>query len=90
MEAVYDDTSLQQQSENSCYSLAQLRLASRFINDNASAKLLKIALICWIENSLLPQTHEQFRRFEENFRHQFFWKQVEMKDDIYRKASGSI
>ena len=42
-------------------------------------------MICWTENSLPPTTKAQYDIFEENFRKNFFWKQLEMKDTIVKK-----
>ena len=85
MESVYDDSSMKKNTEDDVYSLHQLGLGKKFINDSTSALLLKNALICWTENSLAPTTKGQYDIFEENFRKNFFWKQLEMKDTIVKK-----
>jgi hypothetical protein len=42
--------------------------------------LLKNAVMCWSENSLMPDTYERYQMFEKNFRDNYFWKCVEEKE----------
>lgn len=69
------------------YNLEQLSQAKKFINEFATAKLLKTALMCWINNSALPSSKQEFLEFEEVLRQQIGWKQVEQKEEIVRKLS---
>ena len=54
MGSVYEDKSMVDNTENDVYSLGQLNLAKKFINESASALMLRNALICWTENQMLP------------------------------------
>lgn len=80
MESVYDDHTMSSNNEDDVYTLSQLLLGKKFINEFASAVLLKNALICWTENQPLPQSVELYEEFEKNFKKNFFWKQLELKD----------
>jgi len=54
--------------------LSQLLDAKKFINEATQALLLRNALMCWFENSPLPETVEIYDKFEQNFRNNFFWR----------------
>ena len=56
MESVYNDTSLRGLGNADVYSNYQLELARKFMNETTSALLLRNALICWFENSTLPDS----------------------------------
>ena len=60
MENVHDDQSLKTASEEDVYSLSQILTAKKYVNEVSTAQLLKNALICWLSNSQLPETIEQF------------------------------
>ena len=60
MESIYDDSSMATCNEDDVYSLHQINLGKKFINDSTSTLLLKNALICWTENSLPPSSVKQY------------------------------
>ncbi len=60
MESVYDDHSMSTKKEEDVYSLSQILLAKKFINESGSALLLRNALMCWFENSVLPDSTEKY------------------------------
>lgn len=74
METVFGDKSLSQSTNEAAYSLSQTIDAKKFMNENTQALLLKNAVICWFENSPLPTDFDQYEKFEESFRQNFFWK----------------
>lgn len=73
------------QSSEDVYSLNQLIDAKKFINEGTQALLLKNALTCWFENSVLPADSDTYDKFETNFRQNFFWKQLEQKEELSKK-----
>jgi len=48
---------------------------------------LRNALICWFENSPMPDSNELFDKYEVNFRQNFFWKQMEQKEELTKKLN---
>jgi hypothetical protein len=87
METVFNDTSMANQTKEDVYNLSQLIDAKKFINESTQALLLRNALICWYENNTLPDNVEDYERFEQNFRQNFFWKQLEQKEELTRKLN---
>ena len=77
METVFGDTSMASLTNEDAYSLSQLLDAKKFISESTQALLLKNALMCWSENSILPADAAGYEVFEKNFRQNFFWKQLE-------------
>jgi hypothetical protein len=57
---------------------------------NTQALLLKNAVICWSENSLMPDTYQRFEMFERNFRDNYFWKCVEEKEIMKKNQKLDI
>ena len=74
METVFNDDSMASLSAEEVYNLRQLVDAKKFINESTQAILLKNAVICWFENSPMPDTNEKFEKYEQNFKDNFFWK----------------
>jgi len=68
METVFNDHSMATLCKEDCYSLSQLTDAKKFMNENTTALLLRNALICWFENRPMPDSCEEYERFESNFR----------------------
>jgi len=68
METVFGDTSMASLTNEDAYSLSQLVDAKKFINEGTQALLLRNALICWFENSVLPDNCDVYDIFEKNFR----------------------
>ena len=64
METVYNDTTMAKLTAEEVYSLNQLIDAKKFINETTQALLLRNALICWFENSALPDNAEKYEEFE--------------------------
>jgi hypothetical protein len=85
METVFGDTSMGSLTNEDVYNLDQLINAKKFLNEGTQALLLKNALICWFENSVLPSDAETYEKFEKNFRQNFFWKQLEQKEELAKK-----
>lgn len=85
METVFGDTSMASLTNEDVYSLSQLIDAKKFINEGTQALLLRNALICWFENSAMPTDSETYEKFEKNFRQNFFWKQLEQKEELAKK-----
>jgi hypothetical protein len=85
METVFGDTSMASLTNEDVYSLSQIIDAKKFINEGTQALLLRNALICWFENSVMPSDSETYEKFEKNFRQNFFWKQLEQKEDLAKK-----
>ena len=80
METVYGDTSSLSDAE--VYTLKEILQAKKFLNENTQSLLLRNALICWSENSTLPQSKELYEQYELNFRQKFLWKQIKQKDGL--------
>jgi len=59
METVFNDTTMASLTAEEVYSLNQLVDAKKFMNETTQALLLRNALICWFENSTLPETAER-------------------------------
>lgn len=74
METVFNDDSMASLTSEEVYNLRQLVDAKKFINESTQALLLRNALICWFENSPMPDSNELFDKYETNFRQNFFWK----------------
>jgi len=53
-----------------------------FMQLNTQTSLLKNAVICWSENSTLPQTIELYEKYEANFKKKFFWKILQYKQQM--------
>lgn len=60
METVFNDTTMAGLTAEDCYSLNQLIDAKKFMNETTQALLLRNALICWFENSTLPDSAEKY------------------------------
>lgn len=87
METVFNDSSMAGLTAEEAYKLDQLIDAKKFINENTQALLLRNALICWFENSTLPDDVEKYEQFESNFRQNYFWKQLDQKEELTRKLN---
>ncbi len=74
METVFNDSAMAKLSAEEAYNIEQLLDAKKFINEQTQALLYKNALSCWVENQPLPTSLEKFKKFEDNFKQQFFWK----------------
>lgn len=68
METVYNDTSMKSLTTEAVYNLRQLVDAKKFINESTQALLLKNALMCWFENSTLPDSIELYEKFDASFK----------------------
>lgn len=90
METVAGESGLSEMATDAVYDFQQLEKAKKFIADNTSALLLKNAVICWCENSLLPDDTELFERYERNFRDNYFWKCVEEKEVMKKTVRAEI
>lgn len=77
METVFNDKTMANLTKEEVYNMAQLTDAKKFINETTQALLLRNGLICWFENSGLPDSTETYEKFESNFRQNFFWKQLQ-------------
>lgn len=86
MEAMYDDKSLRHLTAEDVYTLAQLRQAKKFLQESNAAVLLKTALICWTEASPPPDSVQQWQVFADNYQTNFYWKQLQVKDEIKAKV----
>lgn len=82
METAYNDSSIKAMQNEDVYNLAQLIKAKQFIIDTTQPLLLKNAIICWTQNSLLPDDPKVYAKFEANFRQNFFWKIIQQKESI--------
>lgn len=60
METVYNDTSMELKTNEDVYTSDQLSLARKFINETTQALLLRNAIICWYENSPMPESSEKY------------------------------
>ena len=60
METVFGDTSMANLTNEDAYTLSQLIDAKKFINETTQALLLKNALMCWSENSILPSDFDTY------------------------------
>ena len=60
METVFNDTMMASLTTEEVYNLRQLVDAKKFINESTQALLLRNALMCWYENSTLPDSIEVF------------------------------
>ena len=87
MEVFLNDPGFSTMPNDEVYSLYQLPDAKRFISDTTQSLLLKNALICWLENQVLPDSAKVYAKFEENFRNLFFWKIVEHKENMVHSLS---
>ena len=87
METVFNDTSMGKLKSGQVYNLGQLVDAKKFVNESSQALLLRNALMCWFENSPLPDTHEEYSRWEANFRQNYFWKQLQYKEELTKKLN---
>lgn len=87
METVFNDTTMASLTTEEVYNLRQLVDAKKFINESTQALLLRNSLICWYENSPMPDSSEKYEKFEGNFRQNFFWKQMEQKEELTRKLN---
>ncbi len=79
---MFGDQTLKSATSEAAYNLNQILDAKKFLNENTQALLLKNALICWFENSAMPSDLEQYDRFQDSFRQNFFWKQLEKKEEL--------
>jgi hypothetical protein len=43
--------------------------------------------MCWFENSTLPNDIKTYDKFESSFRQNFFWKQMEQKEELTKKLN---
>ena len=82
METVFGDQTLKSATNEAAYNLNQILDAKKFLNENTQALLLKNALICGFENSATPTDLEQYDSFQDRFRQNFFWKQLEKKEEL--------
>lgn len=89
METVFNDTSMASLTKEEVYNMGQLVDAKKFINESTQALLLRNALICWFENSTLPDSAQVYEKFESNFRQNYFWKQLEQKEELTKKLQLS-
>ena len=58
METVFNDPTMGGLSAEDAYKIDQLVDAKKFINETTQALLLRNALICWFENSPMPDSVE--------------------------------
>ena len=70
------------------YSMAQLGDAKGFLSTTTSALLLKQAVMCWSENTILPDDPNVYEQWEKKFRSQFFWKIIQEKDEMRAKKAA--
>jgi hypothetical protein len=56
METVTGESGLSDMASDEVYNYFQLEKAKKFISDNTSGLLLKVAVISWAENSLMPNS----------------------------------
>jgi len=89
METVFGDTSMAQLTNEDVYSLSQLNDAKKFLAENTMSLLLRTAVMCWCENSPLPNSIETFRGYEKKFRDNFFWKLLKQKESLQAKLGSS-
>lgn len=89
METVFGDTSMAQLTNEDVYSLSQLNDAKKFLAENTMALLLRTAVMCWCENSPLPNSTKTFLTYEKRFRDNFFWKLLKQKESLQAKLGNS-
>ena len=70
------------------YSIAQLGDAKSFLSTTTSALLLKQAVMCWSENTILPDDPYVYEKWEKKFRSQFFWKIIQEKEEMLSKKAA--
>lgn len=88
METAQNEVQMKNMQNEDVYDLHQLAKAKAFIADTTQPLLLKNAVICWTENTVLPDDPKEYEKYDANFRQQFFWKIIQQKEQII-KAFGS-
>jgi len=80
METAQNEVSMKTITNEDVYDLQQLSKAKNFIIDTTQPLLLKNAVICWTENTVLPDDPKVYEKYESNFRQAFFWKIIQQKE----------
>ena len=89
METAHNDHDIKDMQSDDVYDLQQLQKAKGFLTDSCQPLLLKNAIICWIENRVLPDDPRVYEKYDENFREKFFWKIIKQKEQIVKTLSSA-
>jgi hypothetical protein len=68
METLANDYAIKNMQAEDVYDLGQLKRAKQFIHENTQPLLLKNAIICWVENTVLPDDPDLYERYDQRFR----------------------